>query len=329
MMKSIGKGMLSVLILSGVMTMAETPSIDYKVEGNEFVINYTETLYQSKDAVTWVKVENAVSPYRVKMEQENLYFCAKKEPVNKNFTLFLSDVASLDMIWVEAGSFEMGSPDDEVGRSNDEKLHQVVLTKGYWLGKSEVTQGQYKTVTGENPSWTQGMELPVEKVSWLEALSFCAKINELEKNAGRLPEGYEYSLPSEAQWEYACRAGTSTPLNSGSELSPDNMDKVGWYQGNSCLQIQPVENKQKNSWGFYDMHGNVWEWCSDWYSSTYYENAPMVDPTGPETGGRRVLRGGSWNDSMEDCRSAVRYYFNPNERANYTGFRLALVPILK
>ncbi|MBR5605524.1 MAG: hypothetical protein IKW70_03725, partial [Verrucomicrobia bacterium] len=106
MMKSIGKGMLSVLVLSGVMTMAEAPSIDYKVEGNEFVINYTETLYQSKDAITWVKVENSVSPYKVKMEQENLYFCAKKEPVNKNFTLFLSDVASLDMIWVEAGAFE-------------------------------------------------------------------------------------------------------------------------------------------------------------------------------------------------------------------------------
>ena len=131
MMKSIGKGMLSVLVLSGVMTMAETPSIDYKVEGNEFVINYTETLYQSKDAVTWVKVENTVSPYRVKMEQENLYFCAKKEPVNKNFTLFLSDVASLDMIWVEAGSFEMGSPEEELGRGANEtrmmKLDGVMM----------------------------------------------------------------------------------------------------------------------------------------------------------------------------------------------------------
>ena len=328
-MKNIGKGILLVLVLSGVMTMAEEPSISYKVEGNELVINYTEALYQSEDAVRWEKVENAVNPYKIMMGQKNLYFCSKKEPVNKNFTLFLSDVASLNMIWVEPGSFGMGSPENEIGRSNDEKLHQVILTKGYWLGMSEVTQGQYKTVTGENPSGTQGMELPVEKVTWFEAISFCTKINELEKIAGRLPEGYEYSLPTEAQWEYACRAGTSTPLNSGKELSPNNMDEVGWYQGNSYLQTHPVETKQKNFWGFYDMHGNAWEWCRDWYSSTYYEDAVMVDPKGPETGARRVLRGGSWSESMEDCRSAVRYYFNPNERANYAGFRLALVPVEK
>ncbi|MBO7391004.1 MAG: formylglycine-generating enzyme family protein, partial [Verrucomicrobia bacterium] len=184
------------LALTAVAARAAAPSLSYKINGNEFIITYTGTLYQSSDAVNWTEVASASSPYKVTLGDKKLFFCAKGESDTdtKNITIPLSDTVDLDMIWIDPGTFMMGSPEDELGRDDDETQHQVTLTSGYWLGKYEVTQAQYKAVMGENPSEFVGDNNPVENVNWNDAANFCAKLTEIEKAAGRLPEGYEYTL---------------------------------------------------------------------------------------------------------------------------------------
>lgn len=260
----------------------------------------------------------------------------------------------LEMVAIKAGSFIMGSPENELGRSNDEVQHRVTLTKDYWLGKFQVTQAQYKAVMKCDPSRFKGDDRPVEQVSWHEAKLFCNKLNKIY--SGILPAGYKFDLPTEAQWEYACRAGTTTSLNSGEsltdkEFSCNNLAEVAWYfYKGEAKETQPVGLKQPNNWGLYDMHGNVWEWCRDWYgnylgSLQYLDmNIEMVlkrfqkkrssnsflntvDPEGPDCGSGRVHRGGSWDYLAKRCRSASRCNSRPNARNCYLGFRLALVPV--
>jgi formylglycine-generating enzyme required for sulfatase activity len=249
--------------------------------------------------------------------------------VNKNITIPLSDKVDLDMVWINPGTFTMGSPSDELGRYDDETQHKVTLTQGYWLGRYEITQAQYKAIMKVNPSKFIGADLPVETVSWNDAMEFCKKLTEIEKAAGRLPGGYEYTLPTEAQWEYACRAGTTTALNSGKNLSDEvqcpEMDEVGWYGYNSDKTTHPVGQKQPNAWGLYDMHGNVYEWCLDWFGD--YPTSSVTDPTGPSTGSGRVLRGGSWSRSARYCRSALRGSDYPDDYWDHFGFRVALSPV--
>ncbi|MBQ7589726.1 MAG: formylglycine-generating enzyme family protein [Verrucomicrobia bacterium] len=321
-------GLLAV-VLAAAMVQAAAPTISCKTDGNDLIVTYTGTLYQSSDAVKWTEVASASSPYQVKMGNKKLFFCAKGE--SKNFTISLSDTVDLNMIWIEPGTFIMGSPEDELGRWDDEVQHEVTLTKEYWLGKYEVTQAQYKAVMGKNPSYFWlGNDWPVEQVSWDDAMDFCAKLTAIEKEAGRVPEGYGYTLPTEAQWEYACRAGTTTALNSGKDLSSVNkcseMDEVGWYGYNSDDMSQRVGQKQPNAWGLYDMHGNVWEWCSDWRGD--YPTSAVVDPKGPDTGWNHIMRGGSWANPAVTCRSARRG--NPlggSSGGNLIGFRVALAPV--
>ena len=247
---------------------------------------------------------------------------------------------SLDMIWIEPGTFMMGSSEDELGRDRDEKQHQVTLAEGYWMGKYEITQAQYKTIMKVNPSNFIGDDLPVETVSWNDAMAFCKKLTKIEKAAGRLPGGYEYRLPTEAQWEYACRAGTTTALNSGKNLSDKEecpeMDEVGWYNYNSNKQTHPVGQKQPNAWGLYDMHGNVDEWCLDWYGKDY-PTLSVIDPPGASSisFSSKVWRGGSYHDSAARCRSARRNHRDDevlrllgNKIINMRkGFRVVLVPV--
>ncbi len=335
-------GLLAV-VLAAVIAQAEQPTISCKIDGTNLVVTYTGTLYQSEDAVNWTKVDSASSPYRAAVEGKSLFFCAKGDSEHENFTIPLSDTVNLDMIWIEPGTFIMGSPEDELGRWDDETQHQVTLTKGYWLGKYEVTQAQYEAVMGTNPSNWKGADLPVEQVSWYDATNFCAKLTEIEKTAGRLPEGYEYTLPTEAQWEYACRAGTRSALNSGKDLSNSEespyeykcpeMDEVGWYYYNSGFidsdgnwtdngKTFPVGQKQPNAWGLYDMHGNVFEWCLDWWGD--YPTSSVTDPKGPSTGSYRVMRGGCLNRSADLCRSASRSDYSPDDYFIDRGFRVAL-----
>jgi len=218
---------------------------------------------------------------------------------------------ALTMKWIAPGSFQMGSND---GASDEKPVHGVTLTKGYHLGATEVTQAQWESVMGSNPSKFKGRDLPVEQVSWEDAMSFCAKLTASERAAGRLASGDEYTLPSEAQWEYACRAGT-TGAYAG------DLDSMGWYDKNSGNKTHAVGTKRANAWGLYDMHGNVWEWCSDWYGS--YPSGSVVDPAGARSGTLRVLRGGCWRFNASYCRSANRGWDSPGDRGGNLGFRLA------
>jgi formylglycine-generating enzyme required for sulfatase activity len=229
---------------------------------------------------------------------------------------------NLEMAYIRPGTFTMGSPASEGGRSDDESPQtQVTLTKGYWLGKTEVTQAQWEALMGSNPSHFKGTDQPVETVSWNDAMEFCRKLTERERSAGRLPEGYEYTLPTEAQWEYACRAGT--PGQYGGDGSLDDM---GWYRRNSGNTTHSVGKKQANAWGLYDMHGNVWEWCLDCYGT--YPGGAARDPTGPTSGVSRVLRGGCWDRDAVSCRAAGRDWFDSGISDEDLGFRLALAPSL-
>ncbi|MBQ7589725.1 MAG: SUMF1/EgtB/PvdO family nonheme iron enzyme [Verrucomicrobia bacterium] len=312
-------------------------TISCKTDGTNFIVSYTGTLYQSEDSVNWMEVPNATSPYQVKMGNKKLFFCAKGESGDivpgENITIFLPGNVAMEMIRIEPGTFMMGSPTDELGRYSFETQHGVILTKGYWLGKFEVTQAQYEAVMGKNPSNFKGADLPVERVSWYDATEFCKKLTEIEKEAGRLPDGYEYTLPTEAQWECACRAGTTTALNSGKNLSDaeecPEVDEVGWYQYNSDDKTHPVGQKQPNAWGLYDMHGNVCEWCKDWYGSYPSVAVTVTDPTGPDTPAimDRIIRGGGWNTNASSCRSADRSMGSPAFSWNRCGFRVALAPI--
>ena len=320
---------LTTLALSGMTAQAEIPSLNYEINGSELIINYTGTLLQSSDAINWMEVQSATSPYKIALGNKKQFFCAKGESGGENITIPLSDTVNLDMIWINPGTFMMGSPEDELGRESDETQHQVTLTKGYWLGKYEVTQSQYEAVMGSNPSGFKGADRPVEKVSWDNAMRFCAKLNAQEKAAGRLPEGYEYTLPTEAQWEYACRADTTTALNNGKNLTNyrecSEIDEVGWYEWNSDMQTHSVGLKKPNAWGLYDMHGNVFEWCLDWYGD--YPSTAVANPTGPTSGSFRVRRGGCWCVEACDNRSASRFRYSPDIQTDYIGFRVALAPI--
>lgn len=224
----------------------------------------------------------------------------------------------LELVWVEPGTFTMGSDLDEPLRNKAEGPRmRVTLSKGFWLGKTEVTQAQYETVAGTNPSTFKavGPNAPVEQVSWIDATEFCRKLTERERAAGRLPEGYAYTLPTEAQWEYASRAGTTGSY-------PGEPDAMAWHDRNSGGTTHPVGLKRPNAWGFYDMAGNVLEWCYDWYGD--YAGGEVTDPTGPRRGSYRMARGGSWRADLRVGRSAARAGGSAG-RLDYTmGFRLAL-----
>jgi formylglycine-generating enzyme required for sulfatase activity len=225
---------------------------------------------------------------------------------------------NLDMLWCKPGTFMMGSPRDEKGRQEDETQHEVTLTEGFYLGKYEVTQEQWEKVMGSNPSEYKGTTLPVEMVSWDDAMQFCEKLTQMEKAAGRLPEGWAYTLPTEAQWEYACRAGTTTVFSFGDEITPTQANyKDGESGGTTVVGTYPA-----NAWGFHDMHGNVYEWCRDWKGD--YPDGQVSDPIGPPVGSLRVSRGGGWDYYGWNLRSAYRRWSTPWFRINTLGFRLSL-----
>ncbi len=228
---------------------------------------------------------------------------------------------NLELMPIPAGSFSMGSPIQEQDRQDDEGPQTIVtITKPFWLSNREVTQDQWEAVMGNNPSIFKGKDLPVEKVSWDDAIAFCKKLNQDLENT--LPDGYRYTLPTEAQWEYACRAKSTTRFYFGDDPEYDQLDKYAWYAGNSMGKTHTVGIKLPNRWDLYDMHGNVWEWCLDWYGD--YTGGAASDPQGAESGDYRVLRGGGWHFDGLDCRVADRNWAFPNGAFSLLGFRVAL-----
>jgi uncharacterized protein (TIGR02996 family) len=250
----------------------------------------------------------------------------------------LVNYIGLELARIPTGTFLFGSPDDEPERNADEgPRRQVRLTRSFHLGVHAVTQEQFERVMGDNPSHFTpqrggGPNHPVECVSWHQAVEFCRRLSELpkEKAAGRV-----YRLPTEAEWEHACRAGTTTPFHCGTKLTRQDATYDGNYphhrspRGNYLDRTTPVGLYPPNAFGLYDMHGNVWEWCADWAEWDHADDhdpaqtEPLTDPTGPAQGTRRVLRGGSWYHGGNPCRSAYRFANAPDERLNWHGFRVA------
>jgi formylglycine-generating enzyme required for sulfatase activity len=304
---------------------------------------------------------------------------ARAPTIGQTWNLSLSNNAILDMVWIPPGTFAMGSPVSEPLRKADEGPQtQVTLTKGFWLSKTLVTIGQWKSVMGldvrgqlskmlhddalydlggkkqtvrdfmrfsreADPGQylaNENEDLPMYFVSWNDAMEFCKKLNECERAAERLPAGYEFNLPTEAQWEYACRAGTTNATYAGPLIGQGRtapvLDKIAWYDGNSTEGYigkgfnvsgrtggpHPVAQKQPNVWGLYDISGDIWEWCRDWYGP--YPGGSLTDPAGPASGTDRVNRGGSFGSGPRDERSANRAKNPQAEASAYRGFRLAL-----
>jgi formylglycine-generating enzyme required for sulfatase activity len=238
----------------------------------------------------------------------------------------ITNSVGMKLVRIPKGKFMMGSPMNEQGRDERESQHEVVISKDFYMGVHEVTQSQYMKVMESNPSFFQGRIVenekeignhPVEQVAWIDAVAFCKRLSELpdEVKAGRV-----YRLPTEAEWEYACRAGRKTALSFGDLSQP--AEKHVWFGLNSGGQTRPVGSKNRNAWGLYDMHGNVWEWCNDFYSG--YPSSRITDPVGPKDGIERVFRGGSCAEALTGCRSAKRGMFEPTFKSSHHGFRVAL-----
>ena len=220
----------------------------------------------------------------------------------------------MKLVWIPPGAFEMGS---DHGESNEKPIHTVKISKGYYMGIYEVTQEQYQKVMGTNPSEFKGDDnLPVETVSWNDAVKFCENFSQ--------KEGKTYRLPTEAEWEYACRAGTTSEYSFGD--SESQLVDYAWYNQNSGTSSHPVGTLKPNAWGLYDMHGNLWEWCQDWYAEDWYSKGPPENPLNESYGDKanRVLRGGSWINFASTCRAATRSYLRPDGRSIYYGFRVVL-----
>ncbi len=238
-----------------------------------------------------------------------------------DFDSYHTKSLGMKLAYIPAGEFLMGLAASEENRINRARQHRVRITKPFFLGVFPVTQAQYKEVTGMNPSHFRGDNLAVEMVTWEDAVDFCHELSS--------KEGTTYRLPTEAEWEFACRAGTTTPHHFGSVLNgkqancdgrhPYGTETKGPYLG----RTSDVGSYAPNAWGLHDMHGNVWEWCRDWYDKDYYWQSPVDDPAGPKLGSYRVRRGGSWDSNARFCGAATRSNYAPDRCRNYLGFRIA------
>ena len=224
--------------------------------------------------------------------------------------------------WIPPGIFWMGSPSSEKERHDNEIQHQVTLSQGFWLADTVCTQALWKAVMGDNPAFfTENENNPVEQVSWDDVRNFIKQLN-------ILTSGLDAQLPTEAQWEYACRSGTATPFSFGETITPDqvnfdgNIPYASGKKGRCREKTVAVKSLPANPWGLYEMHGNVWEWCADWYDDFF--EMPIIDPIGSDTGSSRVLRGGSWSNHGWRTRSANRGWYAPVNRDNYIGFRFVV-----
>ncbi len=238
------------------------------------------------------------------------------EPKKQSYTEKILADYPFEMIYIQGGSFMMGGKK----YSNEKPIHPIELSD-FYLARYPVTQGLWKAVMGKNPAYFRGDALPVERVSWRDAQEFIQKLNADLRAQGK---AYEYALPTEAQWEYAARGGLHQDDHTLEYAGSDELSEMAWYENNNDLTTMPPGLKAPNALGLYDMSGNVFEWCADWYGS--YESSPAKDPPGPADGSYRVYRGGSWYDYSEYCRVAFRFSIPPEGRYDPLGLRLSCNP---
>jgi formylglycine-generating enzyme required for sulfatase activity len=288
--------------------------------GAVYVVQSTSDLSQSN---SWTSIGF------VQLTGTNYLFIDSAGAVQGNrFYRALLQATPPSMVFIRPNSFVIGSPTNEIGHAADESPQtSVTLTHGYWMGRHEVTQGEYTSVVGSNPSqFTGNTNRPVESVSYPEATNFCAMLTAQHLAAGIIPPGSHYRLPTEAEWEYAARAGSSTRFSYGDDLAGTNLVNYAWYMANSGAGTHPVEQKLPNFWGLYDMAGNVYEWCEDWQGA--YSGGFAVDPQGPPSNviGNKIMRGGAWDESDNNCRSAKRGAFGVSLflKDYILGFRVVL-----
>ncbi|MCX6901016.1 MAG: formylglycine-generating enzyme family protein [Verrucomicrobia bacterium] len=223
------------------------------------------------------------------------------------------NAVGIRIVLIPASEFDMGSPKNESWRYSEENLHHVTITKPFYLGATEVTQAQFAAVMRKSPSYYKGADLPVEHVTWFDALEFCRRLNFMD--------GRAYRLPTEAEWEYACRAGTDDKFYSGDNDA--DLFKAAWVGGVSSSHTHPVAKLAPNNFGLFDMLGNVYEWCADYYDANYYFKSPKTNPPGPSKGVERVIRGGAYNEPVQNVRCAYRTGKDPMKTQANLGFRIA------
>jgi formylglycine-generating enzyme required for sulfatase activity len=305
--------------------------------GTVYQMQYVTDLAQRNNASAWRCLEFLqllANPY--------LWADKSAPATGKRFYRAVVFSAPTNMVFIPPGTFRMGSPTNEVDHFPwDVPQTEVTISQGFWMGKYEVTQGEYLAVIGSNPSFFNGVQQdwptpgtntdfgtnlnrPVEQVTWYDATNYCATLTQRERAAGRIATNSVYRLPTEAEWEYACRGWTSTRFSYGDDPSYTNLTNYAWYEGSSGGTTHPVGQKLANPWGLYDMHGNVWEWCQDWFDS--YPGGIALDPQGPVDGSYREFRGGGWRGYVRNCRSAGRDYGVPDIRYYFIGFRVVLAP---
>jgi formylglycine-generating enzyme required for sulfatase activity len=294
--------------------------------GKVYSVEYITDLSRTHDASAWRCLEYLQLP-----ASQYLWTDESAPATDKKFYRAVAMEPPTNMVFIPPGTFRMGSPTNEVDRYDSEGPQtDVIISRGFWMGKYEVTQGDYLAVLGINPSnfqppkATADINRPVESVSWYDAVIYCYVLTERERAAQRIPQNCVYRLPTEAEWEYACRAWTSTRFSYGDDLGYTNLTNYAWAYPNSDHQIHPAGQKLPNPWGLYDMHGNVWEWCQDSYGD--YPGGIVLDPQPPATGWGNVIRGGGWYYSARACRSAQRRSYTLGHGDFEIGFRVVLAP---
>ncbi|EEF62224.1 formylglycine-generating enzyme family protein [Pedosphaera parvula] len=296
--------------------------------GTVYSVEYVTDLAQTNNASAWRCLEYLqlpASPY--------LWVDKSAPATGQRFYRAVAFAPPTNMVFIPPGTFRWGSPTNEVDRQVWEGPQTAVtISRGYWMGKYLVTQGDYLALTGNNPStfttnngYSDDLTRPVDRVFWSDATAYCAQLTQRERVAGRIGTNCVYRLPTEAEWEYACRAWTSTRFSYGDDPGYTNLTDYAWYKDNSGMMTHPVGQKLPNPWGLYDMHGNVWEWCQDWYG--IYPGGIAVDPQGAVSGTAHVVRGGDWGSLAGDCRSAHRTGGSPPIFFILDfGFRVVLAP---
>jgi formylglycine-generating enzyme required for sulfatase activity len=319
----------AVIVGAGVPVFGQAPAVlDLRLFAGVNISGTTGAVYAVQSTQDLAQSNSWTSLAMIQLPTTNYLWVDTSAVVGDHrFYRAVQQTPPTNMVFIPANSFRMGSATNEYQRSDDEGPQTtVILTRGFWIGKYEVTEGEYLSVVGVNPSSFPGdLTRPVSSVSWLDATNYCALLTQQELAAGRIPAGTAYRLPTEAEWEYAARAGSSTRFSYGDDLDATSLTNYAWFAVNAGLMVHPVGKKLPNAWGLYDTEGNVWEWCSDWYGPL--PGGVQVDPKGPASNpiGFKVMRGGAYDYFDSDCRSARRLFFGaPTLTDTDLGFRVVL-----